>query len=84
MGLTVSLPGVSNYEIHHLEEIAAFSTLTPHVNQIYYNPLAVARQADLVSYCRAHNIHLTAYTSLGHAAPNRLINNKLTAQIAEK
>ena len=76
--------GVSNYEIHHLEEIQTFSSVSPQVNQIYYNPLAVARQSDLVSYCRQHNIHLTAFTSLGNSAPNRLMNNKLTHKIAKK
>jgi len=76
--------GVSNYEIHHLEEIQTFSSVRPLVNQIYYNPLAVRRQEDLVSYCRQHNIHLTAFTSLGNAAPNRLLNNKLTHKIANK
>ena len=76
--------GVSNYEIHHLEEIQTFGSVRPQVNQIYYNPLAVGRQSDLVSYCRKHNIHLTAFTSLGHAAPNRLMNNKLIHNIALK
>ena len=76
--------GVSNYEIHHLEEIQTFSSVRPLVNQIYYNPLAVRRQEDLVSYCRQHNIHLTAFTPLGNTAPNRLMNNKLTHKIAKK
>ena len=76
--------GVSNYDIHHLEEIATFASVSPQVNQIYYNPKAVRKQSDLVSYCSNHNIHLTAFSSLGHAAPNILINNKITAKIAKK
>ena len=76
--------GVSNYEIHQLEELQTFGSLRPQVNQIYYNPLAVRRQSDLVSYCRQHNIHLTAFTSLGNATPNRLMNNKLIHNIANK
>ena len=75
---------MSNYEIHHLEEIATFATVSPQVNQIYYNPKAVRAQSDLVSYCNNHKVHLTAFSSLGHAAPNRLINNKVTANIAKK
>ena len=50
--------GVSNYEIHHIEELALTSTISPHVNQIYYNPLVVDNQFDLVSYCDNHKIHV--------------------------
>ena len=76
--------GVSNYEIHHIEELALTSTISPHVNQIYYNPLVVEKQFDLVSYCDNHKIHVTAYTSLGNTTPNRLINNANIHNIAKR
>ena len=41
--------GVSNYEIHHLEELAVSSSVSPQVNQILYNPLVYDSQFDLVS-----------------------------------
>ena len=41
--------GVSNYEIHHLEELSLSSRVKPQVNQILYNPLVADRQFDLVS-----------------------------------
>jgi len=75
--------GVSNYEIHHIEELALTSTISPHVNQIYYNPLVVDKQFDLVSYCDNHKIHVTAYTSLGNTTLNRLINNANIHKIAK-
>ena len=40
---------MSNYEIHHLEELAVTSLVRPQVNQILYNPLVYDRQFDLVS-----------------------------------
>jgi len=59
--------GVSNYMPEHLEEIAAWSDVKPQVNQIWYNPTVRNTALDLVSYCRQHAIHMTAYTSInGH------------------
>ena len=40
---------MSNYEIHHLEELAVTGLVRPQVNQILYNPLVCDRQFDLVS-----------------------------------
>ena len=55
--------GVSNYEIHHLEELSLSSRVKPQVNQILYNPLVADRQFDLVSSglaCDMENVlHVT-------------------------
>ena len=53
--------GVSNYEIHHLEELSQTSEVTPQVNQIFYNPLVTNRQFDLVSYCNNHQERKMSY-----------------------
>ena len=37
-----------------------------------------------VSYCNNHNIHVTAYTSLGNTAPNRLLNNAVIHKIGKR
>ena len=78
------MKGVSNYEIHHLEELAVSSSVRPQVNQILYNPLVYDRQFDLVSYCNNHDIHVTAYTSLGNTAPNRLLQDASIDTIAKR
>ena len=76
--------GVSNYEIHHLEELSMVSKVKPHVNQIYYNPLVSVHQFDLVNYCSNHNIHITSYTSLGRTSPNLLLINPALHKIANR
>ena len=37
-----------------------------------------------VSYCNNHNIHVTAYTSLGNTAPNRLLQDAIIDTIAKR
>ena len=34
--------GVSNYEVHHLEELAAYATVQPAVNQIEFHGIFLA------------------------------------------
>jgi len=75
--------GVSNYGIHHLEELNLSSRISPMVNQIYYNPMAAEQQFDLVSYCQNHQIHVTSFTSLGNISPNRMLNNAMLYNIAK-
>lgn len=54
--------GVSNFQIHHLEDIAAMSTITPMVNQVELHPLLT--QEPLRAYCAKHNIQVTAWSPL--------------------
>jgi 2,5-diketo-D-gluconate reductase A len=54
--------GVSNYSIHHLEEIRLENLPLPVVNQLELHPLCQHR--DIVEYCRANNILPVAYSSL--------------------
>lgn len=60
--------GVSNYGVHHLEELYSqpWLTIEPAVNQIELNPWC--QQADIVDFCRKHNIIVQAYSPLmfGH------------------
>ncbi|EAU91174.2 2,5-didehydrogluconate reductase [Coprinopsis cinerea okayama7 len=48
--------GVSNYGIHHLEEIVEAGLETPSVNQIEQRPI--------VEYCKKHDIVVQAYSPL--------------------
>lgn len=58
--------GVSNFQIHHLQDLAEGSGLVPMVNQVEYHPLL--SQVELLAYCRANGIQLTAWSPLmqGH------------------
>ncbi|CAB3996830.1 prostaglandin F synthase-like [Paramuricea clavata] len=55
--------GVSNYILRHLEEMKTYSSVVPAVNQVEFHPYLY--QKSLMEYCRANNIILQAYSSLG-------------------
>ncbi len=67
--------GVSNYQIHHLEEVLAQSDIVPAVNQVKFNPYNYDKQ--LLDYCNAHDIQLEAYSPLTQG--RRLDDPKLVA-----
>ncbi|KAL5483650.1 hypothetical protein ACEPAI_8883 [Sanghuangporus weigelae] len=54
--------GVSNYGVHHLEEIREAGLDTPAVNQIELHPFC--QQKSIVTYCKDHGIVVQAYTPL--------------------
>ncbi|HIW34432.1 MAG TPA: aldo/keto reductase [Candidatus Paenibacillus intestinavium] len=54
--------GVSNFQTHHLDDIAAMSEITPMVNQVEFHPLLT--QEPLRQYCASHNIKVTAWSPL--------------------
>ncbi|KAF8690171.1 hypothetical protein AX14_003103 [Amanita brunnescens Koide BX004] len=54
--------GVSNYNIHHLEEIKKAGYEQPAVNQIELHPFC--QQRPIVEYCRANNIVIEAYSPI--------------------
>ncbi|KAI0082045.1 Aldo/keto reductase [Panus rudis PR-1116 ss-1] len=51
--------GVSNYGVHHLEEIKNAGLETPSVNQIELHPLC--QQKPIVEYCQKNGIVVEAY-----------------------
>ena len=54
--------GVSNYMVHHLEELLSQAQIPPAVNQIELHPWC--QQRDVVAFCRAHDIAVVAYSPL--------------------
>jgi len=72
--------GVSNYGIHHLEEIRAQGLPTPACNQIELHPFL--QRKELVAYCERQSITLVAYSPLAQAHPQAFGNKHLKA-IAE-
>ena len=79
--------GVSNFGIHHLEELKKHSNVIPSINQIEVHPFLQER--DVVNYCRKEGIVVQAYSpltrgkKLGHPSLTSIGNNhgKTTAQI---
>ncbi|BAU28415.1 diketogulonate reductase-like aldo/keto reductase [Aneurinibacillus soli] len=54
--------GVSNFQVHHLKDLIADSTIIPMVNQVEFHPLLT--QEDMRAYCREHSIQLEAWSPL--------------------
>ena len=54
--------GVSNFQIRHLEDLAAVANIRPMVNQVEYHPLLT--QKPLLQYCRENGIQLEAWSPL--------------------
>lgn len=54
--------GVSNFQIHHLEELASFAKVTPVLNQVESHPKL--SQTELRQYAAAHDIKIQAWSPL--------------------
>ncbi len=54
--------GVSNYQIHHLEELMKTAKIKPMVNQIEFTPRLT--QVELREYCDRHRIVVEAWSPL--------------------
>lgn len=73
-GLVRSI-GVSNYGVHHLQELERVATIMPATNQIELHPWLT--RDELVAYCQRKGIVLTAYSPLAKA--RRMNDPKLQA-----
>lgn len=71
--------GVSNFQIHHLEELMRISDIVPAVNQIECHPLCYPKK--LIEYCQAHGIQVQAYAPLARGA---YLDNDVMCVIATK
>ncbi|RAK19394.1 diketogulonate reductase-like aldo/keto reductase [Anoxybacillus vitaminiphilus] len=54
--------GVSNFHIHHLEDLMAECEIKPMVNQVEYHPRLT--QKELHAFCKQHHIQLEAWAPL--------------------
>jgi methylglyoxal/glyoxal reductase len=54
--------GVSNFHIHHLEDLLADCEIKPVVNQVEYHPHLA--QVELKAFCESQNIQLEAWSPL--------------------
>ncbi|KAH7910036.1 NADP-dependent oxidoreductase domain-containing protein [Hygrophoropsis aurantiaca] len=76
--------GVSNFTIAHIEGIIKATNVVPAANQIEAHPLLP--QDDLVAYCNAKGIHITAYSPLGNNLVGipMLTENAAVQEVAKK
>ncbi|UQZ36637.1 aldo/keto reductase [Paenibacillus sp. PK3_47] len=70
--------GVSNFQIHHIEDLLTEAKVTPMVNQVELHPLL--SQQELREYCRTQGIQIEAWAPL---AQGRLLDNEVLGDIAK-
>ncbi|WP_129091479.1 aldo/keto reductase [Bacillus velezensis] len=71
--------GVSNFQVHHLEELLKDAEIKPMVNQIEFHPRLT--QKEVRDFCKAQGIQVEAWAPL---MQGQLLDNEVLSQIAEK
>ena len=71
--------GVSNFLVHHLEELLSDCEIKPIVDQIEFHP--GHNQKETVEFCRKHNIAVEAWSPLGRGV---VLDNEFLSEIADK
>ncbi|MED4037159.1 aldo/keto reductase [Niallia taxi] len=71
--------GVSNFQIHHMEELMKDAEMKPMINQVEFHPKLT--QVELRSFCQQHGIQVEAWSPL---MQGKLLDNSLLMTIAAK
>ncbi|AZV41445.1 aldo/keto reductase [Peribacillus asahii] len=71
--------GVSNFHIHHLENLLKSSEMKPVINQIELHPRLT--QVEIREFCQQHDIQVEAWSPLGRGV---LLDNPTIGEIAKK
>lgn len=71
--------GVSNFQIHHLEDLLADAETVPAVNQVELHPQLT--QKELLKYCQDKGIQLEAWSPLGQG---NLLTDETLVSIGNK
>jgi methylglyoxal/glyoxal reductase len=71
--------GVSNFQVHHLEDLLKDAEVKPVINQVEYHPRLT--QQEVKAFCRENGIQLEAWSPL---MQGQLLDNEIIASIAEK
>ncbi len=75
--------GVSNFHVHHLEELEKVWKIKPMVNQIESHPYFTNQ--PLIDYCKERGIDVEVWSPLGGSAQKgRLLDDPVLASLAEK
>lgn len=70
--------GVSNFQIHHLEELMNVASVIPVINQVEYHPRLT--QVELKAFCLKHHIQLEAWSPL---MQGELLDHPVLKEIAK-
>jgi len=76
-GLTRAI-GVSNFHVHHLQELIAGCEVVPMVNQVEFHPLL--SQAEIRTFCKEKGIQFEAWSPLMHGH----LDSTVLAEIGKK
>uniref|UniRef100_A0A3B5PQF2 Zgc:110366 n=1 Tax=Xiphophorus maculatus TaxID=8083 RepID=A0A3B5PQF2_XIPMA len=71
--------GVSNFVVHHLEQLKEDCSVVPHVNQVEYHPFQQPKH--LMEYCRNNGIVFEGFSPL---AKGQALSDPVVQQIAKK
>ncbi|YCA44224.1 aldo/keto reductase [Bacillus sp. JZ8] len=71
--------GVSNFQIHHLEDLLTDAEIVPMVNQVEYHPHLT--QKELQAFCKDKGIQLEAWSPLKQG---ELLQDETITRIADK
>ncbi|AGK98984.1 aldo/keto reductase [Clostridium pasteurianum] len=71
--------GVSNFQVHHLEDILKDAEIKPMINQIEFHPRLT--QGKVREFCEKNNIQVEAWSPL---MVGKLFDNKILKEIADK
>ncbi|GHH96723.1 aldo/keto reductase [Neobacillus kokaensis] len=71
--------GVSNFKVHHLEELIKDCEIKPMVNQVEYHPHLT--QKELLVFCQKEGIQLEAWSPLKQG---QILSDPIINQLAEK
>ena len=71
--------GVSNFLVHHLEELMSDCEIKPMVDQIEFHP--GHNQKETVEFCKKHGIIVEAWSPLGRGV---ILENEFLSEVAQK
>lgn len=71
--------GVSNFQIHHLEDLLKVAEIKPMVNQVEHHPCLT--QEELHAFCKENGIQLEAWSPL---MQGQILDHPLLKEIAER
>lgn len=71
--------GVSNFQVHHLEDLMKDAVIKPMINQVEFHPRLT--QKEVRAFCQEHGIQMEAWSPL---MQGELLNNEVLKGIAEK